>query len=73
MHMPMCICVCIIVYVSVHKHDLVCSLDPPPICVMSPWGCIMLSDPRWRVGLHGIEAMVGGGAGKGLRTRGCYY
>ena len=31
----------------------------PPICVMSPWGRIMLSGPRWRVGLHGMRGYGG--------------
>ena len=52
-YMPMCMYVCLYInlYVCVPKHDLVCSLTSPS-CHMSPWGHIMLSGPRWRVGLH---------------------
>ena len=71
--MPMCICVCIIVYVSVPRHDLVCSLDLPPsvLCRLGVAQCGLTLGGGW--GCMACEAMVGGGAGKGLRTRGCLY
>ena len=34
-HAYVYMCVCILVYVSVHRHDLVCSLDPPHLCYVA--------------------------------------
>ena len=74
-YMPMCMYVCLYInlYVCVPKHDLVCSLDPPPaaVCRLGVTLCCLALSGGWDC--IKVEGAMRGGAGMGLISRGYVY
>ena len=77
MHVYMPVCIvdvwALIQVMFTHTYDLVCSLDlrPSVLCRLGVTKHCLTLGGGWRC--IECEAMMGGGIGKGLRTRGYFY